>query len=164
MSTPDAESYRPNVGLAIFNKEGGVLIGRRMRAAGPYQWQLPQGGIDAGETAEQAALRELREETGLQSKHVALLAEATDWLYYDFPEHVRDNLSGRYVGQKQKWFAFRLTGRDRDIRLDTHKPEFDIWRWARLEDTPHLVVPFKRRVYEAMVGWFSPFAVPESGE
>lgn len=160
MISVDPKQYRPNVGLAVFNKEGGVLIGRRMRSVGPYQWQLPQGGIDIGESPTEAAMRELYEETGLRPQHVNLLEETPDWLFYDFPEHVLEQMHGPFRGQRQKWFAFRLTGRDKDIRLDTHTPEFDIWRWARLEDTPHLVVPFKRRVYEAMASRFARFAAP----
>ena len=139
--------YRPNVGLALFSKVGHVFLGRRINARGAFQWQMPQGGIDAGETAQEAALRELQEEVGVSPKLVSILEETSDWLYYDFPVDLKKRLPGTFVGQRQKWFAIRFNGSDSDIRLDLHKPEFDAWRWAHLKDTPAQIIPFKRNVY-----------------
>lgn len=161
----DPARYRPNVGLAIFHKTGLVFLGKRQGAAGPYQWQMPQGGVDHGESPAVAALRELEEEVGLRPEHVDVLAEIDDWLYYDFPASLRRDAGpkGAYLGQRQKWFAFRFKGRDSDIRLDLHKPEFVDWRWARLGETPGLVIPFKRRVYEKVVARFHPFTQSTAG-
>ncbi|MEZ5994337.1 MAG: RNA pyrophosphohydrolase [Hyphomonadaceae bacterium] len=160
----DTRLYRPNVGLALFHRDGLVLLGKRAGAAGPYQWQMPQGGIDRGETAADAAYRELEEEVGVRAAHVTLLEETEDWLYYDFPRDVRTKMRprGRYRGQKQKWFAFRFTGRDADIRLDTHTPEFSDWRWSALETAPELVIPFKRPTYDEVVRRFQRFSVGDS--
>jgi putative (di)nucleoside polyphosphate hydrolase len=160
--------YRPCVGIALFNRDGLVFVGRRRSEDGPaqaaagYAWQMPQGGIDLGETPYDAAVRELHEETGVRS--IALLAEAPDWHAYDLPSAVSGRAwRGRYRGQIQKWFAFRLTGRDDEIdigRPGAHKPEFDEWRWERLERLPSLIIPFKRPVYEKVVETFAPFGRP----
>jgi putative (di)nucleoside polyphosphate hydrolase len=125
---------------------------------------MPQGGIDPGEDLETAARRELHEETNVRS--AVLLAEAPDWLSYDVPE---DLATGRFQrkwrGQTQKWFAFRFTGDDDEIDVarpagGAEKPEFDAWRWERLERVPALIVPFKRPVYDRICAVFAPFAVP----
>ncbi len=103
--------YRPNVGLAVFSRKGHVLMGRRAgvrRDDARFAWQLPQGGIDKGETPEQAALRELGEETGLLPAHVDLLEELEPWLFYDFPQELKERLPGPFYGQRQKWFAMRF--------------------------------------------------------
>lgn len=162
MTTPqDLRRYRPNVGLALFHREGLVFLGKRAGADGPYQWQMPQGGMDKGESPREAAIREMQEEIGVKPEHVELLEETADWLTYDFPTDVRKKLSsrGRYIGQRQKWFAFRFKGRDSDVKLDTHTPEFSDWRWAPLETTPDLVIPFKRATYEAVAQRFKKYSV-----
>lgn len=159
--------YRPCVGITLFNQEGLVFIGRRRsrRAADPaaagYEWQMPQGGIDGREMPRAAALRELREETGIST--VSFLAEAPQWLTYDLPSDLsRRSWKGRYKGQTQKWFAFRFEGDEREINIEKpeggHKPEFDAWRWERIERLPTLIIPFKRQVYESVVKSFSGFA------
>lgn len=161
--------YRPCVGLALFNRAGRVLVGRRRVGAGNlrHSWQMPQGGIDAGEEPYDAAIRELYEETNVRS--VALLGEIGDWLSYDIPTPLAGLAwKGRYVGQRQKWFAFRFTGEESEIDVERpgggkHKPEFGAWRWERLERVPELIVPFKRNVYEQVVGAFSRHAVPQAG-
>lgn len=156
----DPDRYRPNVGLAVFSRAGHVFVGRRVNGRGPFQWQMPQGGVDSGETPETAALRELEEEIGVSPKLVDILEETEDWLYYDFPPELRRRLGGPYLGQRQKWYALRFRGSDNDVRLDQHTPEFDAWRWAPLEETPALIVPFKRPVYEEVarrfLGWTEP--------
>jgi len=162
MSTiKDPKFYRPNVGLALFHRDGPVFLGKRYGAEGPYQWQMPQGGVDRGESVQDAAFRELEEEVGVGAEHVDLLEETADWLYYEFPVDVRTKMKprGRYKGQKQKWFAFRFKGRDADIRLDTHTPEFSDWRWAALETAPELVIPFKRPTYEEVARRFKKYSV-----
>ncbi len=154
----DPSLYRPNVGLAIFSKKGHLWLGRRAgvrKDDARYAWQMPQGGIDRGETPAIAALRELGEETGINTSHVQLLEELEPWLYYDFPPALKAKLTGPYYGQRQKWFAYRFTGSDTDFRLDDHTPEFDAWKWARLEDAAGLVIPFKAAVYAEVAKRFA---------
>jgi putative (di)nucleoside polyphosphate hydrolase len=156
----DPTLYRPNVGIALFSKKGHVLIGRRTgvrREDSRYAWQMPQGGIDRGESPADAALRELGEEVGLEPRHVELLEEGEPWLFYDFPPDLKAKLAGPYFGQRQKWFAYRFIGADGDVRLDVHKPEFEAWRWADLAETPDLVIPFKRPVYLEVARRFEPW-------
>ena len=155
--------YRPCAGVALFNREGRVFIGRRPQQAGPehvqgqYAWQMPQGGIDAGEEPLLAARRELFEETNIRS--VRLLMEAPEWYSYDLPaEILGETWKGRYRGQTQKWFAFRFEGDEREIAINPppggHTAEFDRWDWKPMIDLPELIVPFKRQVYEQVVAAF----------
>ena len=165
MSAPLA-GYRPCVGVMLLNAQGRAFIGRR-RAKGdfdivspPYLWQMPQGGIDAGETPYEAALRELYEETNVKS--VSLLVEAPRWLSYDLPPEAKKRWSGKFVGQTQRWFALRFTGDESEIDIDrpaggAHKPEFDAWRWESPAALPGLIVPFKRQVYEDVVAAFASY-------
>ena len=166
----DELPYRRNVGVALFNREGRVFLGRRKQRRGGmalmagHEWQMPQGGIDEGEDPLAAARRELYEETNVSS--VALLAEAPDWLSYDLPPAAATGRwKGRYCGQTQKWFAFRFTGEDGEIDIarpggGAFRPEFEDWRWRPLDSAPALVVPFKRAVYEAVVAAFGDLAQP----
>ncbi len=160
---------RPNVGIALFNKEGRVLIAKRIKDDGTeiilhgYEWQMPQGGIDPQEDPHPAALRELWEETGVRS--VTYLAETSDWLSYEFPPYGGPpHRLSVYAGQRQKWFAFRFVGDEREIDVVSSREgdceqEFSEWRWERLAAVPELVVPFRRRVYEQVAETFSAFAV-----
>ena len=144
--TPDELPYRPCVGVMLIDAGGRIFAGQRRDSDSPA-WQMPQGGIDEGESAVAGALRELEEEIGVPSKLVEVLEETPDWLHYEFPPDLKKRLPGPFHGQKQKWFALRFKGSDSDVRLDRHTPEFDAWRWAPLEETPDLIVPFKRPVY-----------------
>jgi putative (di)nucleoside polyphosphate hydrolase len=150
--------YRPNVGAVLFNAEGRVLVARRADLPGAEAWQLPQGGLDEGENPAEAVLRELKEEIG--TDRAEILAEHPAWLHYDLPAHlVGKALRGKYRGQTQKWFALRFLGQDSDIRLDQDPhPEFDAWRWVRLEELPELTVEFRRDIYRALVQEFARFA------
>ena len=136
--------YRKGVGVVLLNDQGLVLAGRR--ADTPDAWQMPQGGIDKGESPAQAALRELKEEVGTDKARV--LRETTGWLRYDLPpDIVRKVWRGRYRGQEQKWFALRFLGADGDIDLATHTREFDDWCWASPDDLAAGIVGFKRDLY-----------------
>jgi putative (di)nucleoside polyphosphate hydrolase len=148
--------YRRGVGAVLFNKQGLVFVARRIDTPGDA-WQMPQGGIDAGEKPRAAVLRELAEEIGTADADI--LAK-TPWLTYDLPEHLVGHVwGGRFRGQRQRWFALGFRGSDTDIRLDaTPHPEFDAWRWAPLESLPQLAVPFKRPLYATLVAAFGPVA------
>jgi putative (di)nucleoside polyphosphate hydrolase len=148
------DQYRPCVAIALFDPKGRVLVAERNDMS-EAAWQLPQGGIDDGETAPIAALRELTEEIGTSA--ATPMAEVGDWINYDFPGQAANKIwRGRYRGQRVKMLAFRFTGSDADINLDTDSPEFRSWRWAELEELPGLIVPFKRVLYEAAVSEFTP--------
>ncbi len=157
--------YRACVGIMVLNRAGRVFIGAR--SDGPehvdatHAWQMPQGGVDPGEDPWQAALRELYEETNIRS--VEQLGEIAEWLTYDIPpELIGQAWGGKYRGQKQKWYALRFTGDEREIDIahpgGGHTPEFLAWRWEQMTNLPALVVPFKRKVYEQVVTSFSKFA------
>lgn len=159
--------YRPNVGAALFNASGEVLLGRRFRSDGPeiifpgLEWQMPQGGIDADENPRDAVMRELWEETGVRS--AAYLGE-TGWLAYDFPPYdgPPSHRLAKFRGQRQKWFALRFTGHDAELDPLTPRggqaPEFDAWRWEQLHRVADLVVPFRREVYREVARTFGQFA------
>ena len=139
--------YRPCVGLVILNHEGQIFAGQRIDNA-MDAWQMPQGGIDDGETPVEAALRELTEETGIQPDHVKVLRESTEWHAYDLPRHLISRLwKGRYRGQTQRWFILRFDGDDSEIRIDTDEPEFRSWAWMGEAELLSKIVPFKRGTY-----------------
>ena len=159
--------YRPCVGVMVLNGDGLVWAGRRIAAddsemaGATHLWQMPQGGIDKGETPLDAAWRELYEETGIRT--ASLVMEAPDWIHYDLPpELVGIALKGKYRGQKQRWFAFRFEGDESEIRINPppggHQAEFDAWSWKPMAELPDLIVPFKRKVYDEVVAVFSHLA------
>lgn len=157
----DLSDYRPNVGVVLFHPDGRVWLGHRAGAAGAHAWQFPQGGVDEGEALDEAARRELQEETGVTS--VTYLGRTDGWLTYDFPPLVAQELRGGWKGQKQVWFAFRFEGEEAEIDLAAHHhPEFDAWRWGYLAEAPELIVPFKRQAYEQVAAAFAPFAATKS--
>ena len=145
--------YRSCVGITLFNQDKKVLVAERLDY--PGNWQMPQGGIDSGETPEQAAMRELKEEIG--TNHAEIMERAKGWLFYDLPEYLKgERLKGKYRGQKQIWFAMLFKGNDSEINLQTKKPEFIDWNWVELENVIDLIVPFKKTVYESVVEQFRP--------
>ena len=143
----DKEGYRENVGIVICNDQRKVLWARR---TGEEAWQFPQGGINKGESAEEAMYRELKEEVGLDPHNVEILARTKGWLKYDVPKNwIRRDCRDRYRGQKQIWFLLRFTGKDSDVFLkNTEKPEFDDWKWAGFWAPVDQIIDFKKAVYE----------------
>jgi putative (di)nucleoside polyphosphate hydrolase len=147
--------YRPAAGIMLVNRDGKVFVGQRMDST-LEAWQMPQGGIDLGEDALTAALRELGEETGIAADKVELVATAEEELLYDLPDDLIGKLwGGRYRGQRQTWFMFRFTGEDSDVDIATEHQEFRAWRWADPADLPAMIVPFKRALYQAVLAAFA---------
>ncbi|MGH7030700.1 MAG: RNA pyrophosphohydrolase [Stellaceae bacterium] len=150
---PGRRTYRPAVGIMLLNRRGLVFVARRIDIAASPAWQMPQGGIDPGETPRQAALRELAEETGTGKAEI--VAESSTWMTYDLPAALVGKVwGGGYRGQRQKWFAMRFTGCDADIDLAASHPEFNAWRWVRVDVLPRLIVSFKRQLYIDIVTEF----------
>ena len=155
--TPEAIAklpYRPCVGLVLMNRAGHVFAGQRIDNPGDA-WQMPQGGVDEGETPEAAALRELGEETGVGAGSVSVLAETAGWIPYDLPYDLVPKLwKGRYRGQEQKWFLLRFHGRSAEIDIDGDPAEFSCWAWMPANQLIDRIVPFKRAVYQQVFAEF----------
>ena len=140
--------YRKNVGMVLINTKGYIFAGKRLDN-NTDAWQMPQGGIDEGETPEVAAFRELSEETGIHHNKARLIGATSGWLSYEIPLELIPKLwNGQYRGQKQKWFAFEFLGKDNDININTQEPEFSQWAWKSKRDLLSSIVPFKVEVYQ----------------
>lgn len=152
--------YRKGVGLVLVNRAGLVFVGQRIDQT-TESWQMPQGGIDAGEDARAAALRELAEEIGTDKAEV--VAESPGWIAYDLPPELADSVwKGRFRGQEQKWFVCRFTGENEDIDVTgVEHPEFGAWKWARPEEALRLIVPFKRDLYARVFADLAEHIKPE---
>lgn len=145
--------YRPCAGVVLANADGLIFTGERVDT--PGAWQMPQGGIDEGETPEDAALRELEEETGVPASMGTIESMTPEWITYELPDHLRGKLwKGRYRGQKQKWALIRFHGDDADINIAQKHPEFSRWRWSTPDQVISDIVPFKRPVYEQVIAAF----------
>jgi len=158
MQTTDPASlpYRPCAGVMLVNREGKVFVGQRIDNS-LEAWQMPQGGIDDGEDAETAAIREVGEETGIAAELVEIVARSPEDLFYDLPADLVGKVwKGRYRGQRQTWFLMRFLGEDGNIDIETEHPEFRAWKWADPAELPAMIVPFKRALYESVVEIFSP--------
>ena len=141
--------YRPCVGIILLNGDGHVFVGQRIDSS-VEAWQMPQGGIDEGETPLQAGMREMLEEVG--TNNAVQIGECPGWLDYDIPAELADRLwAGRYRGQTQKWLVFRFSGNDSEIDIATDHPEFREWKWAAPDALPAMAVPFKRHIYETVL-------------
>ena len=140
------KDFRRGVGIFLINKNNQLWVGKRIDFKNDY-WQMPQGGIDKDENPKQAMIRELSEEVGIK-KNYEILMEREGWLSYSLPSSLKKIVwDGRYVGQIQKWFACKFFGKDNEFDLETHKPEFEEWKWIRPEDAVKLVVPFRKKLY-----------------
>lgn len=146
--------YRPCAGVMLVNSADLVFVGQR-RDSSSEAWQMPQGGIDPGETPRDAALRELGEEAGIAPDLADIIAASATEHFYDLPPQLMGKMwGGRYRGQRQHWYLARFLGQDSDINIETQHPEFRAWRWVELEVLPDLIVPFKRDLYSALVAEF----------
>lgn len=154
--------YRPCVGVMLINPAGLIWAGQRIDAPpGTTAWQMPQGGIDEGEKPRAAALRELREETGVSPESVEVLAKTDGWITYDLPPELLGRVwGGKFGGQRQKWFLMRYLGQDDQITIDLPHPEFSAWKWTRADDMIAAIVPFKRAVYGQVVDAFRGYLAP----
>lgn len=147
--------YRPCAGIMLLNSAGQIFVGQRLDST-LEAWQMPQGGIDPGEDPLEAAYRELWEETGVERSQVALLAAPDEELEYDLPDDLVGKVwKGKWRGQRQRWFLFRLTTSDDAIDIATAEPEFRAWRWLDPLDLPDVIVPFKRDLYTRLLQIFA---------
>lgn len=147
--------YRPCAGIMLVNRDGLVFVGQRLDAV-VEAWQMPQGGIDPGEDAQDAALRELGEETGIAPHLAEIVARSATEHLYDLPDELIGRIwKGKYRGQRQIWFLMRFLGDDSDVDITTQHQEFKAWRWAAPADLVDLIVPFKRELYANVLAEFA---------
>jgi putative (di)nucleoside polyphosphate hydrolase len=158
MSDKNILPYRKGVGLMILNKDLKVFIGMRIDSK-QEAWQMPQGGVDEGENLEEAAFREMEEETG--TRNAEIIAQTVNWYSYDLPEYLIPRLwGGKYCGQKQKWFLMKFLGNDSDFDISSSKnAEFMQWRWAKIEDLPNIIIGFKRDLYISVIEEFRDYII-----
>ncbi len=161
MSDPkNPDLYRPNVGIMLINPDGKIWVGARIDYTSTY-WQMPQGGIDKNENTENAMWRELYEEIGVTKADCHIVAKTPDWIYYDLPaDFVKNRWGGKYKGQKQIWYALKLTAPDTVINIDTPEPEFKAWQWLDADKLVDTIVPFKRQVYTEVLRAFQRYLTP----
>jgi putative (di)nucleoside polyphosphate hydrolase len=154
MTTHEFLPYRPGAGVMLLNRDGKVFVAQRLDST-LEAWQMPQGGLDEGEDPEAGALRELEEETGIPRDKVEILARCPNTLDYDLPDELVGKMwKGQWRGQRQHWFLLRFLGDDEDVNIETDHPEFRAWKWADPDELPHMIVPFKKVLYEQVLTAF----------
>jgi len=153
----NAPKYRKGAGIVLLNSDKLIFGGKRIDNPSDA-WQMPQGGLDSGESPEDGALRELKEETGVDPSKVSVLAQSSDWLRYDLPTNLTDRLwKGKYIGQEQMWFLMRFEGDNSDIDITAHNPEFSEWQWMDAEALVEKIVVFKRDLYRQVFAEFADY-------
>ena len=156
----EPKAYRPNVGIMLVNAQNKVFVGQRLDRV-TNAWQMPQGGIDDGEDPDNAVFRELAEETGVTQDLVRIEAITKEWIHYDLPKDLIEKLwSGKYKGQRQRYYLLRFLGRDNQINIDSKEPEFSAWKWIDPDDLLDNIVAFKRDVYRQVVAEFREYLTP----
>lgn len=149
--------YRSGVGIVIINGDKKIFVGKRIDNHSDA-WQMPQGGLDAGEDEDDAMLRELKEETGIVEDCVALIKKSNRYHYYNLPYKLQKKFwGGKYLGQKQRWYLIKFLGDDSAINVKTEDPEFSEWKWVTKEEVVGSIVPFKREMYEDVLQEFEEF-------
>lgn len=154
LPAPHNLPYRDAVGIMLLNADGLVFVAKRIDMISEA-WQMPQGGMDDGETPEQTAWREMQEELGTDKGKI--IAQSKHWYTYDLPTELVPKIwGGKFRGQRQKWFLMRFLGQDSDINIQTKEPEFSQWKWVEAEQLCSLIVPFKRELYARVIEEFRP--------
>lgn len=148
-----SDNYRRCVGMMILNYKNEILVGKRLDHPSGH-WQMPQGGIDDNENPEEAVWREMQEEIG--TNNASMIHQSDQWIKYKIPEDTLATLpwGNKYVGQTQKWFAFRFNGKDNEINVGTENPEFSEWKWSNHDLLVENIVPFKRETYKKILSEF----------
>ena len=146
--------YRSGIGIVLVNKNREIFVGKRIDN-NSNAWQMPQGGIDVGESEDEAMIRELREETGIIESNIKLLQESHSYFYYNLPYKLQKKFwGGKYLGQRQRWYLLEFTGDENAINVRTEHPEFSDWKWVSKEEVTRNVVSFKRQLYKDVIEEF----------
>jgi len=149
--------YRSGVGVMLVNKHKKIFVGKRIDNQSD-SWQMPQGGIDAGEDEDVAMFRELKEETGIANNFVKIIKKSDNYFYYDLPYKLQKKFwGGKYLGQRQRWYLLEFEGEDADINISLQEPEFCEWKWVDKINVIELIVNFKRELYQQVINEFNDF-------
>lgn len=149
--------YRSGVGIMLINPQKEIFVGKRIDNHSDA-WQMPQGGIDAGENEDFAMLRELKEETGIDKEKLGKIIKSTDYYYYNLPYKLQKKFwGGKFLGQRQRWYLVEFIGSEADINIKTFDPEFSDWKWVKKENLANLIVDFKREMYDEVITEFTKY-------
>lgn len=149
--------YRSGVGIMIINSDKKIFVGKRIDNNSDA-WQMPQGGIDAGEDEDIAVFRELKEETGISEQSVKIIKKSDNYYYYNLPYKLQKKFwGGKYLGQKQRWYLLQFIGDEASINIKTEDPEFSEWKWVSKNDIVSEIVSFKKKLYEDVIKEFGRF-------